>query len=89
MKFDFPPIAECLSEKYSTLNPNEQWSTDEFINNACSESWNLDEYTLEGYLALKHLFYRIIIPKEHWEECTFEKFVNLAKQRYMEQISED
>lgn len=88
-KIEFNPFGYVLRDELINFNPEEQWSQDEFIELAVDESWNLDELTEEGYIALKRLFYRIIIPKEHWGDCTYEKFLNLTKQRYMEQISEE
>lgn len=79
---EFSPFAKII-------NSEEKWSDDELIELACSESWNKDEITEDGSLALKHLFFRIIVPKEHWNDCDYEKFVKLVKYKLLKQSSDD
>lgn len=80
----FSSFCAILPDDYINLNPDEFWTKDEFVNLAVDESWNADEFSEEGYIALKRLFYRLIVPKEHWEDCTYDKFLKLTKQKYME-----
>lgn len=88
-EYSEPDFSLVLSEELCQLNPDERWPIDEFIEAACSESWQTDEINAFDHVALKHLFFRIVVPKEHWQDCTYEKFVSLTKQRYMEQINEE
>ena len=88
-KVEFEQISYPLRPGLVDINPDYQWNVEDFIKLSVDECWNLAEITEEGYMSLKHLFYRIIVPKEHWDDCTYDKFLKLTKQRYMEQISEE
>lgn len=87
--FAKPDFSLVVSNEISSIDPDLKWSQTELVAAACSESWQKDEINETDHIALKYLFFRLIVPKEHWNDCTFEKFVNLTKQRYMEQISEE
>lgn len=84
-----PDFSLVLSEELSQINPDIKWSLDEFVESACSESWQKDEINEIDHIALKHLFFRIIVPKDHWQDCTYEKFISLTKQKYKERLNED
>lgn len=83
-KIQFNPMGMVLRDELINLQPENQWTDEEFIELAVDESWNRDEIFEEGYIALKRLFYRIIVPKDHWEDCTYEKFLRLTIQKYAE-----
>ena len=68
---------------------DEQWTPDELCHLATSESWQTDEYSDEGYLALKYLFYRLMIPKDKWEAVDFNKFLSIVKLKYQERLNEE
>lgn len=79
-----PDFSLVLSKELSEIDPDKKWSLDQFIEAACSESWQKDEINEIDHIALKHLFFRIIVPKDHWKDCSYEKFISLTKQKYRE-----
>jgi len=86
---EFSPLCQCLPEILYNIDPDEQWTSDELCDAGASESWNLDEYSDEGYMALKHLFLRLVVPKEHWGEIGYEKFLSMVKLKYQERLNEE
>lgn len=54
-----------------------------------------DQITKDGSMddlaqeCIKTIFYRIIVPKDHWSDCSQNKFINLTLQKYREAISEE
>jgi hypothetical protein len=78
-----------LPEEIYNVNPDEQWTPEELCEAGANESWNIDEYSDEGYMALKHLFLRLVVPKEHWEDCPYDKFIAIVKSKYQERLNEE
>lgn len=81
-------FGQCLPEELYNIDPD-KWTSDELCELATSESWNLDEYSDEGYMALKHLFMRLMIPKEHWNDVECDKFLSIVKLKYKERLNEE
>jgi len=86
---EFQQSCRYLTPELLRLNPETQWTPDELCYLATSESWQTDEYSDEGYLALKYLFYRLMIPKDKWEAVDFNKFLSIVKLKYQERLNED
>ncbi|MCK5139314.1 MAG: hypothetical protein KAQ85_05685 [Thermodesulfovibrionia bacterium] len=45
----------------------EDFTLEQFIEGAGSESWNLDENNDYGYMLMKHLLFRLVVPFEKWD----------------------
>lgn len=86
---EFAQQCRYLTPELLRINPDEQWTPDELCHLATSESWQTDEYSDEGYLALKYLFYRLMIPKDKWESVNFNKFLSIVKLKYQERLNEE
>ena len=87
--YEEPDFSLCLSREISEINPDEKWTPDGFVEAACSESWQKDEINEIDHIALKHLFFRTIVPKEHWRSITYDKFLGLVKEKYKERLNEE
>lgn len=68
---------------------DDKFSDEEIVTLGTEEVWNKDEYSWEGYMALKQLFFKLMVPKEHWNDITFEKFQNIVKDKYQKRINEE
>lgn len=86
---EFSPICKMLTDLQTNINPDIQWSSEEIVREAVDECWNLDEFSEEGYFALKLLFRRLMIPKEHWNDIEYKKFYGLVLDKYKERLNED
>lgn len=86
---EFSPFSTLIEPDKSLIIPEEIWSESRFCELAALESWNVDEFTEEGYHALTQLFLRLIVPKEHWENISYDKFLKLVKQKYKERLNEE
>lgn len=84
-----PDFSLCVSSELADINPDEKWTIDEFIEAACSESWQTDEINEVDHIALKHLFFRLMVPKDHWKDCSYDKFIAIVKQKYKERLNEE
>ena len=74
-----------LPEEWYNFEPDDLWTDEEFVKLAADESWNLDEMNEQGYCALKRMLYRIVVPKERWDDITKEEFFDLLYRKYKEQ----
>lgn len=86
---EFSNFYKCIEPEVICLKPEEQWSVDEFCELAADESWELDSMNEERLMALKHLFKRLIVPKEHWETIDYDKFLSIVKSKYQERLNEE
>ena len=58
-----------LPKEMFTMNPDLEWlSQEEMFNDAVFEACNWDETTAHSHMALKFVLYRIIVPKDKWNE---------------------
>ncbi len=55
----------------------ENFSEEEFLDIVADEVWNLDEWTPEGIMMMKHMILRLVVPKElqEYDFNTFKKFL--------------
>lgn len=88
-KVEFSPFGKCLPKELTFINPDIQWTSEELCRNAVDESWHKDEMSEEGYFALKILFFRIMVPKEHWNDVEYEKFLNIVQTKYRSRLEEE
>lgn len=88
-KVEFSPFGKLLKPEYATINPDIQWTPSELCDLAVTEAWNLDTMTEDGYLALKALFFRLTVPKEHWNDIDEDKFFRLVLNKYESILSDD
>lgn len=89
MVIEFNEFYKCLDPKVFRLVPEEQWTEEQFLDLACEETLELDTIGEERILALKHLFFRLMVPKEHWGNCPEEKFISIVKSKYQERLNEE
>lgn len=87
-KVEFSNFA-VIPDNLIMVNPDIQWTPNQLCQLAVDESWNLDEITEEGYIALKTLFFRLIVPKEHWSDVDYDKFLKIVLDKYHTILSED
>lgn len=76
-----------LVDELVQIEPDVQWTTDEFVEQAHIESWNLDEYSEQGYVALKHMLYRLVVPKEKWGKVESQEYLELLKEKYLQTLA--
>lgn len=58
-----------LPEKMYNMNPNLEWMNEkDMFEDAIFEACNLDETTAHSHMAMKFVLYRIIIPKDKWND---------------------
>lgn len=76
-----------LVDELVQIEPDVQWTTDEFVEQAHIESWNLDEYSDEGYMALKHMLLRLTVPKEKWGTIKRDEYLELLKEKYLQTLA--
>lgn len=88
-KIEFCQLGKVLPSELIKLNPDIQWTPEEMCTEAASESWNKDEFSEEGYFALKSLFFRLLVPKEHWNDIDYDKFFRIVLDRYKSKLGED
>ena len=88
-KVEFSNFGTVISNDLIKMNPDIQWTSNQLCQLAVDESWNLDEMTEEGYFALKTLFFRMIVPKEHWDDVDYDKFLRIVLDKYHTILSED
>lgn len=62
------------------LKPKD-FGEEEFLEIVADEVWNLDEWTPEGVMMMKHMILRLVVPKElhEYDFNTFKKFLKKAK----------
>lgn len=56
----------------------EDFNKEEFLDIVAEEVWNLDEWTPEGIMMMKHMILRFVVPKE-LHEYDFNTFKKLLK----------
>lgn len=88
-KVEFSNFGTVIPDDLITVNPDIQWTPNQLCQLAADESWNLDEMTEEGYFALKTLFFRLMVPKEHWNDVDYDKFLKIILDKYHTILSED
>ncbi len=61
------------------LKPKD-FGEEEFLDIVADEVWNLDEWTPEGIMMMKHMIMRLVVPKELniFNLVTFKKFLKKA-----------
>lgn len=75
----FSLFATILSDELINWDqPN--WSKEEFISEAAGEAWNLDEFTEEGYIALKRMLSHLVDPNN--EAKDLDEFTNRLEELY-------
>lgn len=55
----------------------ENFTEEQFLDIVAEEAWNLDEWTPEGIMMLKHMVLRLVVPKElhEFDKVTFKRFL--------------
>lgn len=75
----FSLFATILSDELTNWNQS-NWSKEEFISEAAGEAWNLDEFTEEGYIALKRMLSCLVDPEN--EAKDLDEFTNRLEELY-------
>lgn len=75
----FSPFATILSDELINWDQS-NWSKEEFITEAAREAWNLDEFTEEGYIALKRMLSHLVDPNN--EAKDLDEFTNRLEELY-------
>lgn len=88
-KVEFSPFGQCLPNELTFINPDIQWTSEELCRLAVDESWHKDEMSEEGYFALKTLFFRLMVPKEHWNDIDYDKFLRIVIDGYQKRLEEE
>lgn len=81
--FDDEVFVRILPEQWVYLEISD-WPTEErFLKTAVSEAWNTDETTNEGYLAMKRLFFTLVLPDgKSLDDFEQSELYELVKQRF-------
>lgn len=75
----FSPFGRILPEEWWFWD-QKNWPEDEYVGYAASEAWNVDEYTDQGYIAMKRMLYELVNPNN--EEMDLEIFEQRLKELY-------
>ena len=78
----FSPFLIMLPSYMIDIDVDKQWTDEEFVKMAVEESWNIDEYSDEGYAALKRMLLRLTIPKDKWETTDKKEFYKVLLDKY-------
>lgn len=81
-------FGDILLPELFNMEP-EDFTLDYFIDLAGTEAWNLDEFNETGYMMLKHMLFRMVMPKELWDnsgkpastQC--DVFCGILKKKYL------
>ena len=84
---EFTPQKLTLPEHFAKL-PTDFWEVDRFIELAAGEAFNLDEFSDEGYLVLKRMLFRVIVPKSEWKSADLNRFKVLLSEKYKSILNE-
>lgn len=69
----FSPFGRILPEEWWHWD-QKNWPEEEYIGYAASEAWNVDEFTDQGYIAMKRMLSDLINPnKDILDLDTFEQ----------------
>jgi len=75
----FSPFGSILPEVWWDWD-EKNWTEEDYIGYAASESWNIDETSDRGYIAMKRMLSALVDPKK---ECkTFDDFRERLKELY-------
>ena len=61
----------------------EDYTEEEFLDIVAEEAWNMDEWTPEGIMMLKHMILRLVVPKE-LEDFDLNTFHRFLAEKYKE-----
>jgi len=86
-------FGQILKKEMYDMEP-EDYTANDFASMAANEAWNLDEFTSEGYMMLKHMLYRLVTDKKDWDNggnpapIQLDKFIKIVKKAYKEKLNE-